>query len=240
MSIVSLVAAALLPTTVLASEASNHDAFRFLAPHAFASTVMCESTPVLRHQRAADSTLKSLFDAGQPFPEFLAAAKARREGWLRMADSARVDDALLARARAVGGRWRFLVIAIDACGDSMNSVPYLAKLAELVPGLELRIVLPVNGRAVQQTHRSMDGRTATPTIVLLDETDSDRGCIVELPREIRHWAHGVRTTVSSDSLHAGIRAFYARNRGQAIAAEAVELLEMAKAGRAVCERGEAK
>lgn len=191
----------------------------------------------LRCLPPADSTLLTLQASGQTFPEFLAAAKARREGWLRLADSAVVDDALLARARAVGGRWHLLVIAIDACGDSMNSVPYLARLAEQVPSLDLRIVLPANGRSVQSAHKSMDGRQATPTIVLLDAEGRDMGCIVELPREIRHWAHGVRGTVSSDSLHAGIRAFYARDRGKGITTEAVEMLEAAKRGAPLCEKG---
>lgn len=186
---------------------------------------------------ASDSTLLALFSSGQSFPDFLAAAKARREGWLKMADSARVDDGLVARAKAVGGTWHLLVVAIDACGDSMNNVPYLAKLSELVPGLDLRIVLPVNGRPVQDSHRSLDGRTATPTIVLLDSKGNDVGCIVELPREIRDWAHGIRGAVSSDSLHAGIRTFYAANRGAAITTEAVEMLEAAKAGAPRCSRG---
>ncbi len=221
----SLVLAALLPSTTVASPVRP---------------LRCVVAPATFQRVVADSASLALFNTGQPFGDFLAAAKARREGWLRMADSAQVAPELLARAKAVGGQWKFLVIAIDACGDSMNSVPYLAKLAELVPGLELRIVLPTPGRAVQESHRSMDGRTATPTIVLLDASGADRGCIVELPREIRHWAHGVRGTVSSDSLHAGIRAFYARNRGVAITTEAVELLEAARAGRVACERGEAK
>ncbi len=186
---------------------------------------------------ARDSTLMALFSSGQSFPDFLAAAKARREGWLKMADSAQVNEALVARAKAVSGTWHLLVVAIDACGDSMNNVPYLAKLSEMVPGLELRIVLPVNGRSVQDSHRSLDGRSATPTFVLLDSKGNDVGCIVELPREIRDWAHGVRNTVSSDSLHAGIRSFYAANRGVAITTEAVEMLEAAKAGSPRCSRG---
>ncbi len=184
-----------------------------------------------------DSTLLRLQASGQTFSEFLAAAKARREGWLRMADSARVDEALLARARAVGGTWHLLVIAVDACGDSMNSVPYLAKLAEQVPGLDLRIVLPARGRSVQESHKSLDGRNATPTIVLLDAEGRDVGCIVELPSEIRTWATSVRPAVSSDSLHAGIRAFYARDRGRGITTEAVEMLEWAKAGAVLCAKG---
>ncbi|MBL0172956.1 MAG: thioredoxin family protein [Gemmatimonadaceae bacterium] len=187
----------------------------------------------------ADSGLLQLHAGGQTFADFLAAAKARREGWLQMRDSARVDESLLARARAVGGTWHLLVIAVDRCGDSMNSVPYLAKLAEQVPGLDLRIVLPDQGRAVQESHRSLDGRAATPTIVLLDATGRDVGCIVELPREIRDWAHGVRRAVSSDSLHAGIRGFYANDRGKGVTTEAVEMMEAAKSGARVCHTGSA-
>ncbi|MCC6244780.1 MAG: thioredoxin family protein [Gemmatimonadaceae bacterium] len=201
------------------------------------SAVASSSRAVAPCTSAADSTLLQLQASGQTFSDFLAAAKARREGWLKMADSARVDDALLARAKAVGGTWKLLVVAIDRCGDSMNSVPYLAKLAELVPGLDLRIVLPVNGRVAQESHKSLDGRNATPTIVLLDANGRDVGCIVELPKAIRDWAHGVRSTVSSDSLHAGIAAFYARDKGRGITTEAVELLEAAKAGTPRCERG---
>jgi hypothetical protein len=194
-----------------------------------AARVSCVASP--------DSTLRALFDRGQTFPDFLAAAQNRRTGWHQMNDSARVDEALLARARSVGGRWSFLVVAIDRCGDSMNSVPYLAKLAAQVPGLDLRIVLPDAGRVVQESHRSLDGRTATPTIVLLDAEGRDVGCIVELPREIREWAHGVRPTVSSDSLHAGIAAFYKRNVGRGIVTEAVEMLEAAARGGRVCATG---
>lgn len=184
-----------------------------------------------------DSTLLGLQASGQTFADFLAAAKARREGWIQMNADARVDEGLLARAKAVGGTWHLLVIAIDRCGDSMNSVPYLAKLADQVPGLSLRIVLPEKGRAVQESHRSLDGRNATPTIVLLDASGRDVGCIVELPREIRDWAHSVRSTVSSDSLHAGIREFYARDKGRGITTEAVEMLEAAKNGAVHCMRG---
>jgi hypothetical protein len=73
--------------------------------------------------------------------------------------------------------------------------------------------------------------------VLLDAEGRDRGCIVELPREIRDWAHAVRSSVSSDSLHAGIRAFYARDRGKGITTEAVEMLEAAKSGSPLCKSG---
>lgn len=188
----------------------------------------------------ADSTLLALFERGQPYAQFLADVKNRREGWHRINDSARVDSALIARARAVGGSWKILVVAVDGCGDSMNSVPYVARLADSVPGLEVRIVAPSDGgQAVQESHRTLDGRAATPTFVLLDERGVDSGCIVELPREVRHWAHDLRTRGKADSLYPGKNEFYERNRGVGITTELVELLEGARAGTPVCDKGAA-
>ena len=183
-----------------------------------------------------DSTLSALHASGQTFADFVAAAKARREGWLKLADSAQVEADLVARARAVGGSWRLLVVAVDACGDSMNTVPYVARLAAQA-GIDLRIVLPAAGRAVQEAHRSLDGRTATPTYVLLDARGDERGCIVEQPKALREWASKERARVSLDSVHVGIRAFYAKDQGVSIAREAVEMLEAAAAGRTLCDRG---
>lgn len=193
------------------------------------------ATPVVRYP-AADSTLLALHASGQPFPEFVAAAKARREGWLKLADSAQVDAALVQRAKAAGSGWRILVVAIDACGDSMNSVPYVARLAAQA-GIDLRIVLPTAGRPVQEAHRSLDGRTATPTFLLLDGTGAERGCIVEQPKALREWASAERAKVSLDSVHAGIRAFYAKDLGASIARETVEMLEAATRGGTLCDRG---
>ncbi|MCU0647082.1 MAG: thioredoxin family protein [Gemmatimonadaceae bacterium] len=190
--------------------------------------------------RVTDSTSwQTVFDKGLPYREFLAKAVARREGWLRITDSTRVDAALVQRARAVAGSWRLLVVAVDRCGDSMNSVPYLAALTDSVPAIGLRVVHPDDGKAVQQAHRSLDGRTATPTIVLLRADGTSAGCVVELPRALREWSQAARTAkVSSDSLHNYQRTWYAGNRGVGIATEAVEMLEAAASGRVHCARGE--
>ncbi len=185
---------------------------------------------------SADSTLQVLFGRGLTFAEFVDKAVARREGWLRLQREATIAPALIARARAVGGSWQLLVIARDGCGDSMNSVPYAARLADSVPGLSLRIVSPSDGAAVANSHRTQDGRTATPTFVLLDAKGNDVGCLIELPSPLRQWTDAARATVSSDSLHAYRDAFYARDRGASLATELVEVLESAQAGTPRCDR----
>ena len=40
-------------------------------------------------------------------------------------------DGTCQRDALSGTGWRILVVAIDACGDSMNSVPYVARIAAL-------------------------------------------------------------------------------------------------------------
>lgn len=185
---------------------------------------------------ATDSSLISIFDKGQTFAEFVAAATARREGWLRLQKDAVVRPALTIRARAVGGTWQLLVVARDGCGDSMNSVPYAARLVDSVPGLSLRIVSPQVGATVARNHRTQDGRPATPTFVLLDSAGRDVGCLVELPKPVRDWTNASRGTVSDDSLHAYRTAFYAQDQGVSLTTELVEVLEAARAGVPRCDR----
>ena len=188
----------------------------------------------------ADSTLLTIYGKGQTFTEFVAQATQRREGWLRLQRDAVVRPELLARARAIGGSWQLLVVARDGCGDSMNSVPYAARLVDSVPGLSLRIVSPTDGQAAANTHRTNDGRMATPTFILLDSAGNDAGCLVELPAPLRHWTNKARGKVSDDSLHAYRNTFYTKDAGVSVSTELVELLEAARAGAPRCDRQNAR
>jgi hypothetical protein len=125
--------------------------------------------------RAADVDYAGLFAKGISFTDFLEAARQRRDEW-RTHYAAAVDAAGIARAQLLQARWRLLVLAEDWCGDSVNTVPYLAKLAEAVPEhLTLAIVSSSIGRDAMEANRTPDGRAATPTIVILDEAGVMRG-----------------------------------------------------------------
>jgi len=189
----------------------------------------------------ADSSMLTLFAAGRTFPEFLDAATQRQGEWYGSTERVAIADSSLRRARAVGGQWRLLVVAVDTCGDSLRQVPYVARLAELVHGLSLRIVTPTGGgAAVQSAYRSLDGRRATPTYVLLDESGAERGCVVELPRPLRHWLHARRAEgnrETSKALGDSALAWYTADAGASIVHEIVTVMEQAGAGARECEHG---
>jgi thioredoxin family protein len=179
-------------------------------------------------------SLERLYDRGKRFAEFLAAVKSRRETWLDTYALAAPAGELLARARAVHGRWRLLVVAEDWCGDSANTIPYLAGLSDSVSSIELRVVSSQQGRWVMERHRTPDGRAATPTVVLLDSAGADVGCFVERPAALQEWLTENRPRLSERELQHGREAWRRKDAGQSTLREIIELLEAASAGTPQC------
>ena len=185
----------------------------------------------------ADSTLAALYASGVDYARFLADATSRREQWLANSAKAVVPADALAAARALPGRWRLLVIAVDGCSDSVNTIPYLARLVEEVPSIELRIVLPDPGKAVMETHRTPDGRAATPTVVVLDESGADVGCWVERPSVLQSGAIDARAKHAMEDWARGKQAWYDADSGASTIREVVAVLQAAAAGTPRCGSG---
>ena len=103
-------------------------------------------------------SLRAQYCAAQPFAEFLRRAEVNADLWQALTRRAHVPHAAVERVRALGGRWRLLVLADDWCGDATNTVPVLAKLAGLAENLDLRVVgvSPPAAAAVGRPRRRRD------------------------------------------------------------------------------------
>ncbi|HBU57141.1 MAG TPA: hypothetical protein DEB33_05255, partial [Gemmatimonadetes bacterium] len=107
-------------------------------------SVVCSD--VARSPSTLDNELQGIYESGRPYTEFLSSAKRRAELWIGNTEKAKdIDLSLLARAKAVGGSWRLLAVAIDSCSDSVSTIPYLAQLVDMVDGLDMRVVDPTTG-----------------------------------------------------------------------------------------------
>lgn len=182
----------------------------------------------------ADSTLLALYASGEDFATFLANADARKAQWQRNWEGGQVPPDILARAQSLPGTWKLLIVAVDGCSDSVNTVPYIARLVELVPSLELRIVKPDAGRAVQEAHRTTDGRAATPTVVLLDEQGNDVGCWVERPHELQDAGIKARAEGKGDEWFRAKQGWYDDDAGASTLREVVDIIAAAAAGTPIC------
>lgn len=182
-----------------------------------------------------DDELRALYESGRAYEAFLDAATRRTELWHGNTERAeQIDMALVERARAIGGTWYLLAVAIDACSDSVSTIPYLARLASMVDGLELRLVDSTAGRAVMEAHPTPDGRAATPTVLLLDADFDEAGCFIERPPTLQAWILDEGWTLSGDDVFQHKMAWYAEDAGQETVETAVRMLEAAAEGRTVC------
>jgi len=202
-----------------------------------AAALRCELAPPAPAADAPDSTLVALYDAGQSWTEFLGAARARRAQWLENAARPLAPADAVARARALPGRWRLLVVAVDSCSDSVNTIPFLAQLVAAVPQLDLRVITPSAGRALMEARRTPDGRAATPTVIVLDETGAEAGCWIERPAALQAIAIAAGAGGGTPAFAARKASWYESDAGSSTVAEVVGVLERAAAGARGCDPG---
>ena len=177
---------------------------------------------------AQDVDYGALYDRGVPFSTFLEQARSHRTEWIANFERAKPDDGVLARARALLGRQRILVVAEDWCADSLNTVPYLAKLVDAVPDrLELRVIDSTVGKAVMEANRTADGRSATPTIVVLGADNKPAGAWVERPSVLQKWFTEQKPLVPHEELLEQKAKWYAEDAGKSTITEIVTILESA-------------
>ena len=83
---------------------------------------------------------RTRYEQAPRFAEFLERAVKHAQLWRDTYRLTKTPDELVARTAAVPGRWHLLVMVEDWCGDAVNTVPHLARLAERAPNLDLRVV----------------------------------------------------------------------------------------------------
>lgn len=178
--------------------------------------------------------LREIYESGRPYADFLGNATRRVELWQGNTQKAvDIDPSLISRARAVGGTWKILAVAIDACSDSVSTIPYVAQLVAMVDGLDMRVVDPTIGRKIMESHPTRDGRASTPTVLLLDDQFEEAGCFIERPPELKTWI--LEEGFASEEIYPQKMAWYAEDAGHHTVEAFVDMLEAAAAGgQAIC------
>ncbi len=171
---------------------------------------------------------QSRFNRAVPFEDFLASTVENADLWRMTAKRAVVDTETAARAVDLPGRWNILVIADDWCGDAVNTVPFIARLADLTPGWEMRVL----GREADpelMDHHLTNGSRSIPVAILLDEKFTECGWWGPRPAELQEWVLGPGKEMPKDERYREVRRWYARDRGHTTLDELLTLMEKAAA-----------
>jgi hypothetical protein len=155
----------------------------------------------------------ALWESAQTFEAFVASCKAEHCGlWRGLYNLARVPDWALAAVPAGSSR-KFLVIAEDWCGDASNTIPIVARLADMVPSLELRVIARDQNLELMDQYLT-NGSRSIPIVIVLDDQLQEVGHWGPRPTQLQAWVMANRTTTPKAELYPEVRKWYARDRGE--------------------------
>jgi hypothetical protein len=169
--------------------------------------------------------LQARYDAAPGFDAFVDGAQQNKQLWAATYKLARVPASLVARVRALPARLHLLVLNEDWCGDAVNTVPAIAKLASLAPEkVDLRVVGRDANPDLMDAHLTGTSR-AIPVVIVLDDAYVERGWWGPRPTELQAWAVGPGKALEKADRYREIRRWYARDRALTTLEEVVALME---------------
>jgi hypothetical protein len=171
----------------------------------------------------------SLLARGRTMRQFLDSVTSQHDLWIKNVSQAKVEPNMVERLSRVSMGLSVLVVAEDWCPDSANTVPYLASLAALAH-VELRIVNRVDGDGLMKRHPSPDGRSVTPTVVLIRD-GVDAGAWIEHPSFLQMLFESMATNPEAAQRFGQRQTWYDSDQGRSTVAEFVSLAERTAAGK---------
>lgn len=164
---------------------------------------------------------RSLWNTAQPYPDFVAASVEHCGLWVGVHALARIP-AWAAEQDFTAAPRNLLVLAEDWCGDAANTIPVLAKLAEQVSGLELRVLRRDEYPALMDRYLT-NGSRSIPIVIALDAEFMELGSWGPRPVELQAWVMANRGVVPKDELYPQVRRWYARDRGESTIREVLAI-----------------
>jgi hypothetical protein len=178
-----------------------------------------------------DAALRDRFLDAAPFDEYLAGVVRNAEFWHGAWRTASVPGDLVARAAALATPWNLLVLSEDWCGDAVQALPVLARLAEAAGSLTLRVLGRDGNLDLMDAHLTL-GTRSIPVVIALDEAFDEYGWWGPRPAPMQRWMRRDGLLLPKPQWSLRKRAWYARDRGRTILEGVLDMLERAERRRA--------
>jgi hypothetical protein len=184
------------------------------------------SESLLAREAKLPGSMRDRYLAAPDFEAMLGSATKNAELWAAVRRRAAVGEEYVRRVAALGGAWHLLVLSEDWCGDAVNTLPVLAKLAALAPNLDLRVLARDENPDLMQAHLTGESRTI-PVVMALDDEFHERAWWGPRPAPLQRWILGDARALEKAERHREARAWYARDRGRTTLEEVVAMIERA-------------
>jgi len=143
--------------------------------------------------------------------------------WASVRRTARVSEVLVAEGAALGRGIRLLAIVEDWCGDAANTVPVIARWAEQVSGLELRLVRRDEHPDLMDRYLTGASRSI-PIVVVLTEGMEELGRWGPRPSVLQAWVMEKKRAGAGKEIYPEIRKWYAQDKGESTLREILTVM----------------
>jgi hypothetical protein len=195
-----------------------------------------DMTDALSDAGRASGTLRERYLDAPDLASMIASAQKNLELWTAMRRHARVDADYVRRVSRLPGLWHLLVLSEDWCGDAVNTVPVVARLADECANLDLRVLGRDANPDLMNAHLTGTSRSI-PVVIVLDETFTECGWWGPRPTVLQHWVSGQGQLLEKSARYRQARTWYARDRGRTTLEEVVSIMERAAAVRGTSPLG---
>jgi hypothetical protein len=166
----------------------------------------------------------ALWDQAEPFDRFLGRITKLQSLWEGSTKAARIPDWAKVKFGDLPRGLRMLVLNADWCLDSASTVPTLARLAEVVPAVEMRVLDRDQYPEVMDQYLT-DGTRSIPLAILLDRDFRELGHWGPRPKELQTFVRAhLDRDMSKEAIHLEIRKWYVADRGNAMLREIFEIV----------------
>lgn len=174
------------------------------------------------------------WEQAAPFAHWVDKAEKNAELWRGLARRATVSDDAVREVSSLDGSWKLLVLSEDWCSDAVSTLPFVARLAESSPNIEMRVLARDDHMDVMLEHRTPRPAVGTepsgwsnaiPVVIVLDGDFEERGWWGPRPAELQRWfwTEGQSLTTKQERGRY-LRTWYARDRGVTTTQEILGLL----------------
>lgn len=162
--------------------------------------------------------IRERFERAPTFPEYLETVDRNRDLWHAVYERARLPDDLVAEASRIPGGRHLVALSEDWCGDAVNTLPVVARLAEEA-GWEFRVLGRDDNPDLMDSHLTNGRSRSIPIVIVYDEDFNEIGWWGPRPREIQTWVMDEGLSMSSPDRYKVIRTWYAKDRGRTTLSE---------------------
>lgn len=163
------------------------------------------------------------FERAATFGEYLETVDKNRDMWHGVYQRVRVPEEVVAEASQIPGDWHLVALSEDWCGDAVNTLPVIARLAEEA-GWDLRVFGRDDNPDLMDGHLTNGRSRSIPVVIVYDDDFNEIGWWGPRPGEIQSWVMDEGLSMPSPDRYKVIRTRYAKDRGHTTLAEILGIM----------------